>query len=899
MADRIAFGSFTLDPAARLLMEDGVEIRLGSRALELLMVLIEADGELVDRQTIIDRVWPTTVVVDANLSVHVAALRRTLGDGQDGRRFIVTNPGRGYCFVAPVERTTSNELPTGLVGGSAPAHNIPAQLTRLVGREGAVAAVQGLLGASRLTAVVGPAGVGKTSLALKIAEDCISVFPDGAWFVDLTSVSDARLVASSIASALQADNKATDARDALDLHLAGRTLLLVVDNCEHLTDAVAGLLHPLLLRHRGLKVLATSREPLRVHGEAVYRLPPLESPATSVSTASEALRFPAVRLLVERARALVHDFEFPDRDAPYAAEICRGLDGLPLAIEFAVARVDTFGLRGLAHRLNDHAPTAGSRAARNRAAPHRQESMRAALDWSYDLLSSDEQKVFRRVGVFAGPASLEATVAVAGGGVQGAPEIISELVAKSLIATVASAGEIRFRLLETTRDFAREKLVAAGEDTLAAEGHALHWVQALGGAEDSPERFAALAEDIDNIRAALAWSSRSPSRHDLFMTLTAASATLWLKRSLYAECRFWMEQALQRIPPDELSSPSGAAILSALTVAELDGAGIASSTIERWKTLKLEAERKSNAQHRFDALLALWTASIREPDYDVALDYAREHTQIAAAAGAPFYTCMSEWMLATTLFSRGAIDPALAHAAAFLELETEQFRWAYLQRIGFDRRSDMLAMRGQSFCLKGELALGYTELDRSVREAEATGYDLPVTQALHRVGYAHHLVRSDVAVVEDIADRLIELSKPHGFSMRYAFGLALKAACFARKGDLDAAESGLRAALAGLSEAGYNIFKPFAYCELGRVQIARGALDDAERSLGQLETISPRTTHWLSLEALAAQTELALARRQHDRALSLMTRSLALSRAQGAVLWQVRTQEAIETLQRR
>ena len=482
-APAISFGSFRLFPSRRLLLDGETPVHLGSRALEILIALLERPGELVGKKELVSRVWPRTHVAEGNLKCQVAALRRALGDGRDGRRYLETSPGQGYRFVAPV--AAENEAIPWEPQPVTPTceHNLPSRTTPLIGRSDVVAKIADRVARERLLTVVGPAGIGKTSVAVAAAERLIGAYDDGIWQIDVASIADPRLVPTALASALRIEIRSGDPLTALIAAVKNLQMLLVLDNCEHLIEPAAALAIAILRGSRTIQVLATSREPLDVEGERVHRLSALESPPESIRlNAAEALRFPAVQLFVERATATMNEFELSDMDAPEAAGICRKLDGVPLAIEFAAARVDTFGIRGLATRLDDQMPLLGGG---NRLAPPRHRTISAALDWSYQLLSQEEQTVFQRLAILGSGFTLESAIAVVADPDRISLDIafiVESLVMKSLVTANVGDGEVRFRLFETTRAFALTKLAESGEsDVLGPNGR-----QAFPGNERRP-----------------------------------------------------------------------------------------------------------------------------------------------------------------------------------------------------------------------------------------------------------------------------------------------------------------------------------------------------------------------------------------------------------------------------
>src|SRR6266446_7976189 len=388
----ISFGPFRLLAPQRLRLEGDQPVRLGGRAFDILTSLVERAGEVVGKDELMARAWPQTFVEDANLKIQVSALRRALGDGQGGHRYVVTVPGRGYNFVSPVSLEGLSPAPSPPPATPTGANNLPFAVTRMIGREEAVAALVSRLSRQRLVTIVGPGGIGKTTVALAVAERVTASYEHGVWLVDLAPLGDPRLVPSTVATVLGLEMRTEDPHAALVAALRDRRMLVLLDKCEHVIDAVASLAAALLSGAPSVNILATSREPLGVAGEREYHLGPLGSPRASDGlTAAEAMAFPAVQLFVERVSAIVEDFALTDANAPAVVQICRRLDGLPLAIEFAAPGVSVLGVEGLAARLDDSLPLLG---APRRAAMPRHRTMRAVVDWSYGLLTEDERLFF-------------------------------------------------------------------------------------------------------------------------------------------------------------------------------------------------------------------------------------------------------------------------------------------------------------------------------------------------------------------------------------------------------------------------------------------------------------------------------------------------------------------------
>lgn len=508
----LAFGPFRLYGAPARLLRGEEEVRLGGRALALLRALASSPGAVLSRGELEARVWPNSVVEDSSLRVHVAALRRALGDGVDGARYIANVPGRGYSFVAAVSQTGAAVPAPAVTDDVDRVDRLPAGLTRLIGREAVTAALCAELARRRLLSIVGHGGIGKTSLALAAAERMRQDFPAGVCFVDLAPVTAPEQVIEAVASSLGLPLPSGANLVQLEAWLRPRRLLLILDNCEHLIEDVAVLVERVLKHAPGLVILATSREPLDVDGEWVHRILPLEVPPEGVGIdCAAALRFSAVELLAERAAASLDSFTVDAHNVHLAAGLCRRLDGVPLAIEFAASRIGLLGLEGVCAQLEDRLRLLGS--GRRTALP-RHRTLRALLDWSYHLLDQRQQDVLRHCGVFKGGFSLEAVVAVVADQrlpAAAARDCLLELAAKSLVRVELAQVQPIYSLLEITRAYALEQLVGDHERQQVSRRHAafmldlvkrgaLQWTAA-----SSRQWFRSYTSQAGNFRAALDW----------------------------------------------------------------------------------------------------------------------------------------------------------------------------------------------------------------------------------------------------------------------------------------------------------------------------------------------------------------------------------------------------------
>ena len=479
----IEFGRFRLHRRNRTLQADGQELDLGARAIDVLLALIDAGGTMVTKDALLDRVWSGVIVEENNLYVQIFALRRALGAD---RGLIRTVPGRGYLFTGDVIATPRSASAAHVGPGPAvsSARNLPIPLGELIGRETDLEKVVELQTSHRLLTLTGPGGIGKTSLALAAAWRLVDHYPDGVRLADLATLADPDLVLPAIAATLDRQQWPSPLLpEHVAASLGSRRLLLVLDNCEHLIAPVARIAEALLQGAPHLRILATSREPLRAGGECVYSVPALAVPDEEITDTEAQLGHSAVRLFV--ARAHLADARLPslDASAENIISICRRLDGIPLAIELAAARAVALGVRGVADGLDDRFRLlAGGR----RTALPRHQTLRATLDWSYELLSENERAGLRRLAIFPGGFELEAARAIMTTTDGEGPDVLdslADLISKSLVTRDSTNVGIRYRLLDTTRAYALEKLAESGDWEATARRHAEYYVHLFARAE--------------------------------------------------------------------------------------------------------------------------------------------------------------------------------------------------------------------------------------------------------------------------------------------------------------------------------------------------------------------------------------------------------------------------------
>jgi len=554
--EEICFGPFRLSRRRRTLLGEAGPVALGARAFDLLAVLIDRRGKLVSKNELLDLVWPGLAVEENNLHVQMAALRRALGAHHE---LIQTVPGRGYRFAGDISggETAASQAAAGeaaageAAAGQAAEQKFPVAPGRLIGREVELTELRELLAEHRLVTITGPGGIGKTRLAVALGHAVLADFPGGARLIDLAPLARDSLVEGAAVTALGlrlAEGNAVDRiAEALD-----RPALLLFDNCEHVLAGTAALVTALLRRSPSISIVATSQEPLRIEAEAVYRLDPLAVPPREAMAAAEVAAFGAAALFVRRAEAADRRFRLNAANSAAVAEICRGLDGIPLALEMAAARVTALGVEGLRARLGERLLLLNLGV---RTAEARQRTLRDTVKWSFDLLDPPDQIAFRRLGVFAGGFSQAAAAAILETGEAGVADTLGRLIDKSLVVAETSAKP-RYRQLETLRLFALEQLAAHGEHDALAARHARYFDRFFNTAYDDWEIaddaawLENTAPEMDNLRAALDWGFRADGDKTIALSLAGAAALLWDNLSLVAEGRRYLERAEALIGED-------------------------------------------------------------------------------------------------------------------------------------------------------------------------------------------------------------------------------------------------------------------------------------------------------------------------------------------------------------
>ena len=875
------FGAFRLVPRERKLLLDGQVIHLGSRAFAILVALVERAGTVVGTDELMWVAWPGLTVEEANVRVQVGSLRKALARGEAGSRAIETVPLKGYCFVVPVTRSP---VPPAIRDEADVQNNLPTSLTPIIGRDESIALLSKYLLDHRLVTILGPGGVGKTTVALAVARQSLAAFADGARFVDFSVFADPRLAASALASAIGISVLAEDPLPGLLAHLRGKEILILLDTCEHVVDAVAALAETLLSRLVGIRILATSREALRVKGEWVHRLPSLRPPPVAEGlTAAQALKFPAVQLFVQEATANFDGFELSDANAPMASAICRDLDGIPLAIELAAARVDELGLREIASRLQDRFSvlTRG-----RRTALPRHQTLNAALSWSYDLLQADEQVMLRRLAVFAGSFTSDAAISVAGDQENGNPQgskSLSNLFVKSLLTANADGEFVLYRMLDTTRAFAAEKLQASGERADISQRHAMYLCKALRDAERQWEvqearlwisRYGHL---IDDVRRALDWTMSNCRDPELGGRLTSLSGTLWFALSLLEEYGRRIEAAIAMGRDHAYADPNiEIGLLDSLGHTVWHTRGDMPTMRNCFAKALAGAEREGQPAAQYRALYGLIVHYATNGDYAEAVETSRKLGTLAAVIGDPKMMVTHRRLAAVAATFAGDHAEVRAHAQYVLNHPSSAAGTTRLRGLLFDQRIAARTMLARTLWQQG-----YPDQARDCAE-EGLALGLSLEHALSLCFVLAHAVapialwRGELARAEELTELLLARSKEHGFFIWHGFGLAYQAAL---RPELSRAELSLPSMGALLLETVATLRETLA--------------DDATLARGEQGRGGWSTPELLRVRAkrLAQSSNPDLARAE-----TLLLESLDIARRRGALSWELRSATTLAEL---
>ncbi|MCW8277253.1 helix-turn-helix transcriptional regulator [Pseudomonas sp. PCH199] len=883
----IHFGPYRIYPGQRLVMEADQSLRLGRRAMDILLILLEHAGQVVSKQQLIAGVWPKSVVEDINLRVHMAALRKALGDGQAGQRYIVTVAQRGYSFVAPYSLEHIEQQPTS--AATAPSgHNLPVRRTRMIGRQSLVDSLELRLPLQRFITLVGPGGIGKTTVALSVAEQSIGRYRDGIRLLDLAPINDPSMITAHLATLLDLSLHDAEPMSGLAAFLRNRQMLLVIDNCEHLIDAIAPLSESLLRAAPDVHILATSRESLRAEGEFVQRLESLDCPPLiAVLNRAQALSFSALQLFVERAMASYDGFELSEDELPLLIEICHRLDGIPLAIELAAAQVGQFGLSGLLAKLQGsfRLLTQGFQ-----TSPGRHQTLRATLDWSYELLSPCEQTCLCRLGVFRGGFTLESAAAVIVGNHIEPCEVfgsITQLVAKSLLNVEVGDEEVFYRLLDTTRSYAMEKLDQAVDLADTRERHAKRCLALMHQAqidwENIPtglwiERY---ARGLEDIRSALDWGLNAQGPHALAIRLAATSTPLWQELSLLKEHGGYVRRALALLDASHEPCPRLKMVLKlALGSSCYHTQGGSAETIEAFVSARTLAESNDDVAGQLRAVSGHMAVNLSCGNYQMALEQSQLFDRLGLDKDAVL-SLSTHRLRVLALHFIGDQRLARANAEQVIQRMSQSGhlnRFTHGFGFHYDPSVAALTVLARILWIQGQPEQAWHTARQALDIALQINHGTSICYTLALAGCLIAHYNGDTRTARELLHLLLEQAQKHSVQLFYTW-----AQQYARV--IDGAHT------QATPQPGAGLIKEIM------VTLDTGFVDDE-----LLQRANSGQAGWSTAEILRAKADTLLTEKcplKTDAAEAVLIRALSVAQHQGALAWELRSATSLAQLWQR
>ncbi|NGZ88526.1 ATP-binding protein [Duganella aceris] len=754
---RAQFGPFMLSPAERLLEQDGEPVRLGGRALDLLIALVESAGEVVGKHELLSKVWPNMVVEEGNLRFHIVNLRKALGDSGGNSRYIVNVANKGYSFVAPVIRTAPGSRAT--LAKPESAVRLPVLSTVVLGRDEAVDMLTTALSRYRLVSIIGSGGIGKTTVAIATMHSLYKEFGGDVHFVDFSCISEIELVHATVASAIGLAHCA-DEQSALEAHLADRTTLIVLDCCEHLIDEVAKLIESILRNCPDIRFLVTSREVLRAAGEYVYRLQPLAFPPDGDGlTGMQALAYPAVKLFVERAAAGGIDFTLSDEDAPLVSRLCRDLEGIALAIELAASRIEALGLRAITQHFDAGASLLWPG---RRTASARQQTLRATLDWSFNLLPTDERSLLTRLSVFTGTFSLDAALDICNpdqGRFMGM-ELVANLVSKSLVAVDAGGTTLRYRMLDTTRSYCRHMLESSEEFATVVQRYANFYNNWMVQVTQHADAADLVELDLPNLRATLDWYIFEGKQFTKAVELAAMTCPLLLQSSQLVECSRWAQAALSNLPDEHVGSHLEMRLQRALGQSLMFlGSGRNGRAAAAYRRSIQLAEQLGDLKEMLHLLSGYLVLLHREGSYTDALNTAHRAQALLTELDDLQSAFIVDSLMGVCLHMVGRIDESVRHWENCF-VYTADAPHVLDSKLGFEYHIRALCGLSRTRWLTGSYRLAYTLAEDTILKAKNHGHAVTYCLALIWAGSVYSYAQ-DVERITDIAEELERVGKLH------------------------------------------------------------------------------------------------------------------------------------------
>lgn len=892
VGQRLRFGEFELAPAARALFRRGEQVKLGSRALDILIHLASRPGQILSQQELTKLVWHTTFVDETALRVGISAIRKALGTGGD--RYVATVPGRGYCFVLEVETTSARSGPSHLECLK-PQH-LPVQIARIVGRDEVIGTLVAEASRRRLLSLVGPGGIGKTTVAITVAESLRAAF-DAVAFVDLARIENGTQLPAATAAALGINLRLQrDQADEIALAVADRRVLIVLDNCEHVVEPAAAFVEVLLRGAPGVTILATTRERLRAEGEWVHQLSPLDAPPESpVLSAQEARTYPAVEMFEERAACALGGYQISDVDAPYIAEICRRLDGIALAIELAAGRLPGLGVQGLANSIEDCFSIL--RHGRRTALP-RHQTLRAALDWSYRLLSPADQAAFRCLSVFNGSFTLEDAAFVMGPTVHigDAGECLTSLFDKSLVIARPEGRAFRYRLLDTTRAYSRDLLEQKGEANSRRRRHAER-VRAVFERAKAEWNQCPTADwlqtygcELGNLRAALDWAFSKEGDGAVGAALTAAAAPIWFHLSLLDEGLSRVEYAItwlrEQPAPDRRLMMQLYAISGWPQMRAIKGIPCGAAAWQQTLVLAVELD---DVDYQLRALWALWVDRGNHGDAAEALALAERFAALAERAGDPQDRMIGQRLRGHSLHYLGHFPESRRQIEQMLEHYAPPPQRSHAIRFQYDQRLTAQITLVRGLWLQGNADRALAMVEQMVADGLALEHTLTLAHILSDAACFIALWAGDLPLAARYTSMLREHTTLHALDVWRTYADAFEGEILIRQENALDGIVVLQRAIRSLEATGFVLYNAAFEGVLAEGLTACGRHDEADRVVSRaLARCQASGEAWCVPELMRVRARGLAARGRIDEAIDLAVDGLEVARSQGALAWELK-----------
>jgi predicted ATPase/DNA-binding winged helix-turn-helix (wHTH) protein len=897
-----AFGPFMLVPERQLLLKGEAPVRIGSRALDILTALVERPGELVGKRELLARGWPNIVVEESNLKVNIAALRRALGDGPDVAKYIATVTGRGYRFVAPVQTTElagEATIPTAAATGS---QSLPTATARIFGRTDAIDAILRNLDESRVVSIVGAGGIGKTTVAVAATHAAARERADGAAFVDLATIGDPQFVSTAIAYALGLGVTGGDPLSSVVHALKLQQKVLLFDNCEHLLPAVAAAVDRLARHLDGVRILTTSREPLRIRGERVHRLRGLECDPSESPAADEARKFPAVELFAARA-AERSGYRLTDADAPAVAEICRRLDGNALAIELAATQTAAFSAVRILQMMDDRfrllklGPP---------GAPPRQQSLLATLDWSYSLLPEREAALLRDISAFAGAFTVGGAAAVSNGSPAEVVDALAQLTAKSLLAMDANANVITYRLLETTRAYCLERLRVSGEDQTVRCRHAEHVCAVLEQAASewsqrpAREWGAAYRHVVDDLRVALAWVGRDEANRSLRIRLTVAGLLLWNHFSLTEECRIHVSQAVEEVDAAGLAGTAFEMKLKLwLGGSTMFMRGLKPQAIAALRRASEIADQIGDTDYRHRCLMLIAAYQLFTGEHDAAIRTIETFVSFAATVD-PSALPDGQTHLGILEIYVGRLQSSRRRLERLYEHDLQDLEDSRFARFLYVRNVDIGNVLSWAQWLTGSPDTAARTAAATVEQALKTKHELSLSNALAVAACPAFFSSGRYQECGRYVAMLDEQVMRHGITIWRPAALFYRAAlAYMRGGVSSGTIDDLKRAIEEFRSINYLARMPYYLSILADALAGGDRLGDAETTIeAARDCAAAQNERWCVPELLRIRASILAASDRPAEAEALLAQSMASALEIGALSWRLRAANDLAKLWR-